>query len=85
MGFNPFSGSEVCFSQIPLPKGEGGPKGRVRGKVLDSSPLTRRPSGDGRHPLPSGEGFVPNNFLIWTVVRGINSFTSDCASVRHLR
>ena len=49
-------GERPDFGRIPLPKGEGGPKGRVRGEVLDSSPLTRRPSVDGRHPLPSGEG-----------------------------
>jgi hypothetical protein len=34
---------------IPSPGGGGDIKRRA--------PLTRRPSNDGRHPLPSGEGF----------------------------
>jgi hypothetical protein len=41
--------------QIPLPKGEGGPKGRVRGaktRLFTPHPPLRR------HPLPSGEGFT---------------------------
>jgi len=32
----------------------------VRGADTGPSPLTRRPSDDGRHPLPSGEAFAPN-------------------------
>ena len=61
MGSNRFSDSEVCFSQIPRSKGEGGPKGRVRGEALNSSPLTR--PADAGHPPPSGEGFAPKHFI----------------------
>ena len=59
---------DEMFGRIPLLKGEGGPKGRVRGKDLISLPLTRRPSRDGRHPLPSGEGFAQETFLFWTAL-----------------
>src|SRR5262252_6182727 len=59
-GFNRFSSLESSLSQIPLPKGEGGPKGRVRGEVPGSSPLTRRFAA----PSPFGRGIRPKHFSI---------------------
>jgi len=46
--------------RIPLLKGEGGPKGRVRGKDLISLPLTRRFAA----PSPFRRGIRPGNFSI---------------------
>ena len=43
------------FGQIPLPKGEGGPKGRVRGEGRNFSSLTRRFAS----PSPFGRGICP--------------------------
>jgi hypothetical protein len=56
--------AEEGVGRIPLPKGEGGAKHRVRGTdelifMWNSSPAA------SRHPLPSGEGFVPKYFP-WT-------------------
>src|SRR5215471_1777685 len=59
-GFNRFSSLESSISQIHLPKGEGGPKGRVRGEVPGSSPLTRRFAA----PSPFGRGIRPKHFSI---------------------
>src|SRR6187455_195133 len=53
------------FGRIPLPKGEGGPKGRVRGKDLISLPLTRRFAA----PSPFRRGIRPKTglqFYEWT-------------------
>ena len=76
MGFKRFSHSKIC-SQIPLPTGEGAPSSDGRpceGYNTENSsktfeemnvvPLTR--PADAGHPLPSGEGFVPGIFPIWT-------------------
>jgi len=42
---------------ILLPQGEGGAERRMRESGLAAiDPLTRRPSRDGRHPLPDGRG-----------------------------
>jgi hypothetical protein len=52
--------------RILLPKGEGGPKGRMRGEEISN--LHPSPAAS-RHPLPSGEGlplfyftFVPGSY-----------------------
>ena len=71
MGFKPFSDSKACFSQIPLPTGEGAPSrdGRpgegyntkTSSKTFEEMnvvPLTR--PADAGHRLPSGEGFAGN-------------------------
>ena len=78
-GFQAILSFRGMFSQIPLPLGEGAPSSDGRPgegyRNEDSSinleekyvvPLTR-PAGAG-HPLPLGEGFVPNTFLIWTAL-----------------
>ena len=48
----------AVFGRIPLLKGEGGPKGRVRGKDLISLPLTRRFAA----PSPFRRGIRPGNY-----------------------
>jgi len=55
---------KIC-GMILLLKGEGGPKGRMRGNYRTILPLTRRPSRDGRHPLPSGEGRAKTGVYFW--------------------
>jgi hypothetical protein len=57
--------SELCISRFPLLKGEGGPKGRVRGKEL---PFLYPSPAASRHPLPSGEGFVRNLSPMFSLV-----------------
>jgi len=59
-----FRSRKYCVSRIPLLKGEGGPKGRVRGAV--TAPFLYPSPAASRHPLPSGEGFVPKHLPIWT-------------------
>src|ERR1051326_5656431 len=45
------------MSELPLPPGEGGPKGRVR--VATTKPRACSPSsGASRHLLPKGEGLA---------------------------
>ena len=71
MSLNRYSYSAACFSQIPLPTGEGAPSRDGRPGEGDSNedswkhfeelnvvPLTR--PADADHPLPSGEGFAGN-------------------------
>ena len=74
MGFKRFSDSKACFSQFPLPMGEGAPSrdGRAgegyntknSSKIFEEMnvvPLTRPAIYRwAGHPLPSGEGFARN-------------------------
>jgi hypothetical protein len=57
---------EVCILRIPLLKGEGAAKRRVRG--VKKHLFTPHPARCASHPLPSGEGFAPKTISNMVVV-----------------
>jgi len=87
------------YLRIPLPKGEGAAKRRVRGTKMKNMkqrtvvPLTG-PAGAG-HPLPSGEGFAkcifqfaqhsrPGGVAAGVVVHGTLSIIADVGEAHRL-
>ena len=77
MGFKRYSDLWVCFSQIPLPTGEGAAKRRVRGTAIKIHRKTRRNVCGTPHPArwrgppsPAGRGIRLKHSAIWTAVPG---------------